>query len=193
MTASISLVFITATWIEHERRAIFWKRKRQRGMSLGMAYCNGTTCKFIIEMILAISLLHSFGPAPGLAKPATPLVASDICFASIAILGPPWHCFNVWNEVAFSFSSVSFFTSTCMPPAIVTTADSQYDHYLIARQNVADQTATGLTPTADQRTILIIIGVYIAAILILWNMPIAKIILSPFKVHIDQYLLHLLL
>jgi hypothetical protein len=79
-----------------------------------------------------------------------------------------------------------------MPPAIVTTADSQYDHYLIARQNVADQTATGLTPTADQRTILIIIGVYIAAILILWNMPIAKIILSPFKVHIDQYLLHLL-
>jgi hypothetical protein len=44
------------------------KENRQRGMSLGMAYCNGTTCKFIIEMILAISSLHSFGPAPGLGK-----------------------------------------------------------------------------------------------------------------------------
>lgn len=68
-----------------------------------------------------------------------------------------------------------------MPPAIIGT-DSQYDHYLVARQNVADQAASGLTPTADQKIILIIIGVYIAAILILWNMPIAKIVLSPFKV-----------
>lgn len=66
-----------------------------------------------------------------------------------------------------------------MPPVAT---DSQYEHYLVARQNVADQAATGLTPTSDQRTILIIIGVYIAVIMVLWNMPIAKIILAPFKV-----------
>ncbi|CAM0135299.1 hypothetical protein VKS41_000117 [Umbelopsis sp. WA50703] len=64
-----------------------------------------------------------------------------------------------------------------MPPV----TDSYYKHYLVARQNVADQATVGLTPTSDQKIILIIIGVYIAAILILWNMPIAKIILSPFK------------
>ncbi|KAJ2961996.1 hypothetical protein NQZ79_g2755 [Umbelopsis isabellina] len=56
-----------------------------------------------------------------------------------------------------------------------------FENFVEARQNVADQAAVGLTPTQDQKIILIIIGVYIAAILILWNMPIAKIILSPFK------------
>jgi hypothetical protein len=57
-----------------------------------------------------------------------------------------------------------------------------YDHYLVARQAVQDQATDRLTPTEDQKIILIIIGVYTAAILVLWNMPIAKIILSPFKV-----------
>lgn len=57
-----------------------------------------------------------------------------------------------------------------------------YEHYLQARQAVADSATNSLTPTQDQKIILIIIGVYIAAIMILWNMPIAKIVLSPFKV-----------
>lgn len=57
-----------------------------------------------------------------------------------------------------------------------------YDHYLVARQAVTESATNRLTPTEDQKIILIIIGVYTAAILILWNMPIAKIILSPFKV-----------
>lgn len=57
-----------------------------------------------------------------------------------------------------------------------------YEHYLVARQAVQDQATDRLTPTEDQKIILIIIGVYTAAILVLWNMPIAKIILSPFKV-----------
>jgi hypothetical protein len=57
-----------------------------------------------------------------------------------------------------------------------------YEHYLQARQAVGESAANSLTPTQDQKIILIIIGVYIAAIMILWNMPIAKIILSPFKV-----------
>jgi hypothetical protein len=50
----------------------------------------------------SVRCIH-LGPLQGLAKPATPLVASDICFANIAILGPPWHSFYVWNEVVFSF------------------------------------------------------------------------------------------
>lgn len=59
---------------------------------------------------------------------------------------------------------------------------TSYEHYLVARQAVTENAVNRLTPTADQKTILIIIGVYTAAILVLWNMPIAKIILSPFKV-----------
>lgn len=41
---------------------------------------------------------------------------------------------------------------------------------------------TLLVPTDDQKTTLIVIGAYTGAILVLWNMPIAKIILAPFKV-----------
>ncbi|KAI7852048.1 peptidase M50B-like-domain-containing protein [Circinella umbellata] len=37
------------------------------------------------------------------------------------------------------------------------------------------------TPTDDQKIILIIIAGYTGAILLLWNMPIIKIILAPFK------------
>jgi tetrahydromethanopterin S-methyltransferase subunit E len=48
------------------------------------------------------------------------------------------------------------------------------------------QTTNVFIPTSDQKTILIIIGVYTAAILILWNMPIAKIALSPFKVNKEE-------
>ncbi|KAI9027638.1 peptidase M50B-like-domain-containing protein [Phycomyces nitens] len=58
---------------------------------------------------------------------------------------------------------------------------ASYEHYLVARQAVQEHAVNALTPTQDQKTILIIIGVYTAAILVLWNMPIAKIILSPFK------------
>ncbi|KAF7727894.1 hypothetical protein EC973_006893 [Apophysomyces ossiformis] len=64
-----------------------------------------------------------------------------------------------------------------MPPVDQTS----YSHYLVARQAVQDQAANKLTPTEDQKIILIIIGAYIVGILVLWNMPIAKIILSPFK------------
>ncbi|RCH88057.1 hypothetical protein CU098_003391 [Rhizopus stolonifer] len=58
---------------------------------------------------------------------------------------------------------------------------NSYERYLVARQAVAENAANSLTPTQDQKITLIIIGVYTAAILVLWNMPIAKIILSPFK------------
>ena len=42
------------------------------------------------------------------------------------------------------------------------------------------------TPTHDQKIILIIIAGYTGAILLLWNMPIIKIILAPFKVSIQS-------
>ena len=59
---------------------------------------------------------------------------------------------------------------------------TSYAHYLVARQAVQDDAASRLAPTDDQRITLIIIGVYVAAVLILWNMPIIKIVLAPFKV-----------
>ncbi|KAL1934648.1 hypothetical protein VTP01DRAFT_6830 [Rhizomucor pusillus] len=58
---------------------------------------------------------------------------------------------------------------------------TSYPHYLVARQAVQDGVANSLTPTDDQRITLIVIGVYTAAILILWNMPFVKIVLAPFK------------
>jgi hypothetical protein len=61
-------------------------------------------------------------------------------------------------------------------------AYNSYERYLIARQAVTYSAVNSLTPTQDQKITLIIIGVYTAAILVLWNMPIAKIVLSPFKV-----------
>lgn len=63
---------------------------------------------------------------------------------------------------------------------------TSYEHYLVARQAVQDDVTNRLTPTDDQRITLIIIGVYVAAILILWNMPIIKHVLAPFKVRIYQ-------
>lgn len=60
---------------------------------------------------------------------------------------------------------------------------NSYERYLVARQAVAEAATNSLTPTQDQKITLIIIGVYTAAILVLWNMPIAKIVLSPFKVN----------
>jgi hypothetical protein len=39
-----------------------------------------------------------------------------------------------------------------------------------------------LRPTPEQRTTLIIIGAYALAVLILWHLPVLKIILYPFKV-----------
>lgn len=72
-----------------------------------------------------------------------------------------------------------------MPPALV--HDTSYAHYLHARQAVENAAVQALTPTHDQQIILYIIAGYVAAILLLWNMPVAKIILSPFKVHIRAY------
>lgn len=63
---------------------------------------------------------------------------------------------------------------------------TSYPHYLVARQAVQDGVANSLTPTDDQRITLIVIGVYTAAILILWNMPFVKIVLAPFKVIMIQ-------
>ena len=57
-----------------------------------------------------------------------------------------------------------------------------YSHYLVARQAVQDEAANRLAPTDDQKITLIVIGVYVAAVLILWNMPFIKIVLAPFKV-----------
>ncbi|KAG2221136.1 hypothetical protein INT45_004445 [Circinella minor] len=56
-----------------------------------------------------------------------------------------------------------------------------YSHYLVARQAVQDEALNRLTPTDDQKITLIVIGVYVAAVLILWNMPFIKIVLAPFK------------
>lgn len=51
-------------------------------------------------------------------------------------------------------------------------------HHLFARQNASPS----LTPTDDQKITLYIIAGYIVGILILWNLPVVKVILSPFKV-----------
>ncbi|KAI9243904.1 peptidase M50B-like-domain-containing protein [Phascolomyces articulosus] len=45
----------------------------------------------------------------------------------------------------------------------------------------SDPVQYAFTPTEDQKIILYIIAGYTAAILLLWNMPIAKILLAPFK------------
>ncbi|KAI8985955.1 peptidase M50B-like-domain-containing protein [Pilobolus umbonatus] len=58
---------------------------------------------------------------------------------------------------------------------------NSYENYLVARQAVAENTVNSLTPTHDQKIILGIIGAYTLAILILWNMPVIKVILAPFK------------
>lgn len=55
----------------------------------------------------------------------------------------------------------------------------QDKRYMLARRSAA---AEAITPTEDQRITLIIIASYTFAILLLWNMPIAKIVLAPFKV-----------
>ena len=54
-------------------------------------------------------------------------------------------------------------------------------YYLMPRQS-EDPVRNAFTPTDDQKITLYIIAGYTAAILLLWNMPIAKIILAPFKV-----------
>lgn len=74
--------------------------------------------------------------------------------------------------------------SFAMPPATVITAamlqyQDQDKRYMLARRSAA---AEAITPTEDQRITLIIIASYTFAILLLWNMPIAKIVLAPFKV-----------
>ena len=72
--------------------------------------------------------------------------------------------------------------------------------FLISRQTTMDDPTTdnstssssnairdAFTPTDDQKIILIIIAGYTGAILLLWNMPIIKIILAPFKVQLTYY------
>ncbi|KAI9317536.1 peptidase M50B-like-domain-containing protein [Dichotomocladium elegans] len=64
-----------------------------------------------------------------------------------------------------------------MAPVISSGTAVQYSHYLIARQNVQE----ALSPTEEQKKTLIVIGAYSLGILVLWNMPVVKIILAPFK------------
>ncbi|KAJ1750989.1 hypothetical protein LPJ79_002479 [Coemansia sp. RSA 1821] len=52
---------------------------------------------------------------------------------------------------------------------------------LARRQVTRDDVAHALTPTDEQRTILIVIGVYALGILVLWNIPYINMILLPFK------------
>ncbi|KAJ2726704.1 hypothetical protein GGI07_000428 [Coemansia sp. Benny D115] len=52
---------------------------------------------------------------------------------------------------------------------------------LLTRAVSGDDVRNALTPTKDQRTILIVIGAYTLGILILWNIPYLNIILLPFK------------
>ncbi|KAJ2454397.1 THO2 plays a role in transcriptional elongation [Coemansia sp. RSA 2336] len=52
---------------------------------------------------------------------------------------------------------------------------------LARRQVTRDDVAHALTPTDEQRTILIVIGAYALGILVLWNIPYINMILLPFK------------
>jgi hypothetical protein len=61
-----------------------------------------------------------------------------------------------------------------MAPALEPSHEATALHMLLRR-------ASELTPTADQRTIIIVACIYIVAILVLWNVPILKHILYPFK------------
>ncbi|KAJ2161924.1 hypothetical protein GGF46_001115 [Coemansia sp. RSA 552] len=52
---------------------------------------------------------------------------------------------------------------------------------LAKRQSTRDDVVHALTPTKDQRTILIVICAYAVGILILWHIPYVNYILLPFK------------
>ncbi|KAJ2120094.1 hypothetical protein IW147_005333 [Coemansia sp. RSA 720] len=52
---------------------------------------------------------------------------------------------------------------------------------LTTRQVSREQVEHALTPTKQQRTILIVICAYVLGILILWNIPYVNIVLLPFK------------
>ncbi|KAJ2496645.1 hypothetical protein GGH96_005686 [Coemansia sp. RSA 1972] len=52
---------------------------------------------------------------------------------------------------------------------------------LTARQVSREQVEHALTPTKQQRTILIVICAYVLGILVLWNIPYVNIVLLPFK------------
>ncbi|KAJ1883445.1 hypothetical protein H4R99_000754 [Coemansia sp. RSA 1722] len=52
---------------------------------------------------------------------------------------------------------------------------------LLTRAITRDDVTHALTPTKEQRTVLIVIGAYVLGILILWNLPYVNKILLPFK------------
>ncbi|RUP43218.1 peptidase M50B-like-domain-containing protein [Jimgerdemannia flammicorona] len=52
---------------------------------------------------------------------------------------------------------------------------------LVTQQLYARDAAQTLNPSDEQKITLYIIGAYIVGILILWNLPFVKVILSPFK------------
>ncbi|KAJ1861850.1 hypothetical protein LPJ73_000922 [Coemansia sp. RSA 2703] len=62
-----------------------------------------------------------------------------------------------------------------MAPIAVTSAS------LFARAITRSDVQHALTPTKEQRNVLIAIGAYVLGILILWNIPYLKLILLPFK------------
>ncbi|KAJ1833298.1 hypothetical protein LPJ63_002854 [Coemansia sp. RSA 2711] len=52
---------------------------------------------------------------------------------------------------------------------------------LSTRQVTRDEVVHALTPTKQQRIILIVIGAYVLGILVLWNIPYINLLLLPFK------------
>lgn len=58
-----------------------------------------------------------------------------------------------------------------MAPAVQPPVDANALHWLLRR-------ASRIDPTADQRTLIIVACIYVVAIILLWNIPILKLIVS---------------
>lgn len=55
------------------------------------------------------------------------------------------------------------------------------DEKLYSSLNYLTRRASRIDPTPDQRTVIIVACVYVVAIILLWNIPILKLIIYPFK------------
>ena len=67
-----------------------------------------------------------------------------------------------------------------MAPAIQSpTIESIAEHWLLKR-------ASRLDPTADQRTLIIVACIYVVVIILLWNLPYVKVIVSASSITSDE-------
>ncbi|KAJ2818293.1 hypothetical protein IWW50_005865, partial [Coemansia erecta] len=67
-------------------------------------------------------------------------------------------------------------------PSLVGRLVAEHAMSVLAKRQVSrDEVAHALTPTKEQRTILIVICAYALGILVLWNIPYVNVILLPFK------------